>query len=85
MYFPPKPQSLTTGLLTETAASGRVLSLDMKTLGAYLQTWNLKLSTTKPVSVVFHLYYKEIKRELEVHLDNEAMPICSKCLGLTSD
>jgi len=31
------------------------MSKDMATLGEYLQTWKLKLSTTKTVSAVFHL------------------------------
>jgi len=32
-----------------------VLSKDMSTIGKYLQTWKLKLSTTKMVSAAFHL------------------------------
>jgi len=40
------------------------LSKDMATLGEYIQTWELKLSTTKTVSAVFHLNNKEAKREL---------------------
>jgi len=32
-----------------------VLSKDMATVGEYLQTWKLKLSTTKPVLAIFHL------------------------------
>jgi len=32
-----------------------VLSKDMATVGEYLQTWNLKLSTTKTVSAAFKL------------------------------
>ena len=39
-----------------------VLSKVMATLGDYLQTWKLKLSTTKTVSAVFHLNNKEAKR-----------------------
>ena len=39
-----------------------VLSKDMATLGEYLPTWKLKLSTTKTVSAVFHLNNKEAKR-----------------------
>jgi len=31
------------------------LSKDMTMLGEHLQTWKLKLSTTKTVSAVFHL------------------------------
>ena len=56
------------------------LSKDMATLGEYLQTWKLKLSTTKTVSTVFHL-----KRELKVNFNNETLPFCSepKYLGVT--
>jgi len=51
-----------------------VLSKDMATLGEYLKTWNLTLSTTKMVSAVFHLNNKEAN-----------LPFCSepKYLGLT--
>jgi len=41
----------------------------MATLGEYLQTWKLKLSTTKTVSAVFHLNNKEAKRELKVNFN----------------
>ena len=63
------------------------LSKDMATLGEYLQTWKLKLSTTKTVSAVFHLDNKEAKRELEVNFNNETLPSCSepKYLGVTLD
>jgi len=39
-----------------------VLSKEMATVGEYLQTWKLKLSTTKTVSAAFHLNNKEAKR-----------------------
>jgi len=39
------------------------LTKDMAMLGEYLQTWKLKLSTTKTVSAAFHLN-KEAKHEL---------------------
>jgi len=45
------------------------LSKDMATPGEYLQTWKLKLSTTKTVSAVFHLN-KEAKRELKLQQRN---------------
>ena len=63
------------------------LSKDMATLGEYLQTWKLKLSTTKMVSAVFHLNNKEAKRELKVNFNNETLPFCSepKYLGVTLD
>ena len=63
------------------------LSKDMATLGAYLQTWKLKLSTTKTVSAVFHLNNKEAKRELKDNFNNETLPFCSepKYLRVTLD
>ena len=54
------------------------LSKDMATLSEYLQTWKLKLSTTRTVSAVFHLKSKEAKRELKVNLNNETLPFCSE-------
>ena len=61
------------------------LSKDMATLGEYLQTWKLKLSTTKTVSAVFYLNNKEAKRELKVNFNNKTLPFCSepKYLGVT--
>jgi len=60
------------------------LNKDMATLGEYLQTWKLKLSTTKTVSTVFHLNNKEAKRELKVNFNKETLPFCSepKYLGV---
>jgi len=62
------------------------LNKDMATLVEYLQTWKLKLSTTKTVWAVFHLN-KEAKRELKVYFNNETLPFCSepKYLGVTLD
>jgi len=59
----------------------------MATLDEYLQTWKLKLSTTKTVSAVFHLNKKEVKRELKVNFNNETLPFCSepKYLGVMWD
>jgi len=54
------------------------LSKDMATLGEYLQTWKLKLSTTKTVSALFHLSKKEVKRELKVNFNNETLPFYSE-------
>ena len=64
-----------------------VLSKGMATIGEYLQTWKLKLNTTKTVSAAFHLNNKEAKRELKVNLNNETLPFCSepKYLGATLD
>jgi len=64
-----------------------LLSKDMATVGEYLQTWKLKLSTTKTVSAVFHLNNKEAKCELKVNFNNETLPLCSepKYLGVTLD
>ena len=63
------------------------LSKDMATLGEYLLSWKLKLTTTKTLSSVFHLSNKEIKRELKVNFNNETLPFCSepKYLGVTLD
>jgi len=68
-------------------AVGGVLSKDMATLAEYLQTWKLKLSTTKTVSAVFHLNNNEAQRELKVNFNNETLPFCSepKYLGVTLD
>jgi len=54
------------------------LSKDIATLGEYLQTLKLNLSTTKTVSAVFHLNNKEAKRELKVNSNNETLPFCSE-------
>jgi len=64
-----------------------VLTQDMATVGEYLQTWKLKLSTTKMVSAAFHLNNKEAKRELEVKYNNEILRFCyePKYLGVTLD
>jgi len=40
-----------------------MLTKDTATVNEYLQTWKLKLSTTKTVSAAFHLNNKEAKRE----------------------
>jgi len=62
-----------------------VLSKDMATVDEYLQTWKLKLSTTKTAAAVFHLNNKEAKREVNVNHNNETLPFCSelKYLGGT--
>jgi len=64
-----------------------VLNKDMAMLGEYLQTWKLKLSTTKTVSANFHLNNKEAKRELKVNFNNETLPFFSetKYFGVTLD
>jgi len=55
-----------------------VLTKDMATVGEYLQTWKLMLSTTKTVSAAFHLNNKEAKRELKVKYNNETLPFFSE-------
>jgi len=64
-----------------------VLSKDMATLGEYLQTWKLQLSTTKTVSAAFHLNNKGAKRELKVNYNNGILSFCPepKYPGVTSD
>ena len=52
------------------------LSQDMSTLSAHLQTWKLKLSHTKTVTVVFHLNKRETKRELKVYNNDRLLPFC---------
>ena len=47
----------------------------MTTLSAYLQTWRLKLSTTKTVTAAFHLNNREAKRELNVYNNGILLPI----------
>ena len=54
----------------------RALSKDMATIGEYLQTWKIKLNTTKTVSATFHLTNKEVKRVLKVNFNNEILPFC---------
>jgi len=54
------------------------LTKDMATLGEYLRTWKLKLSTTKTVSAVFHLNNKEAKPELKVNFNNKTLLFCSE-------
>ena len=55
-----------------------VLSKDMATVGEYLHTCKLKLSTTKTVLTAFHLNNKEAKFELKVKWNNETQPLCSE-------
>ena len=54
----------------------RTLSEDMTTLSAYLQTWRLKLSYAKTVTVAFHLHNREIKRDLKVKSYGKILPFC---------
>jgi len=59
----------------------------MATIGEYLQTWKLNISTTKTVLAVFLFNNKEAKRELKVNFITETLPLCSepKYLGVTLD
>ena len=43
---------------------------------AYLQTWKLKLSHTKMVTVAFQLNNRETKRELKVYNNDRLLPFC---------
>ena len=52
-----------------------VLTKGMATVSEYLQTWKLKLSTTKTVSAAFHLKNKEAKRKLKVKYNNETLKL----------
>ena len=53
-----------------------ILSQDMSTLSAYLQTWRLKLSHTKTVTAAFHLNNRQAKRELKVYNNGRLLPFC---------
>ena len=53
-----------------------ILSQDMIPLSAYFQTWRLKLSNTKTVTVAFHLNNRETKRELDVYNNGNLLPPC---------
>ena len=48
----------------------------MSTLLAYLQTWRLKLSHTKTVTVAFYLNNREAKHELKVYNNGRLLPLC---------
>ena len=48
----------------------------MSTLPAYLQTWRLKFSHTKTMTVAFHLNNGEAKRELKVYNNGRLLPLC---------
>ena len=52
------------------------LSQDMSTLSAYLQTWRLKLSHTKTMTLAFQLNNREAKRELKVYNNGRLIPFC---------
>ena len=52
------------------------LSQDMTTLLAYHQTWRLKLSNTKTMSVAFHFNNREAKREFNVYNNGKLLPPC---------
>jgi len=54
-----------------------MLTKDMATASEYFQTWKPKLSTTKMVSVDFHLNNIEAKPELKVKYNNKTLPFCS--------
>jgi len=63
-----------------------VLTNNIAIVGEYLQTWKLKLSTTKTVSAAIHLN-KEAEHELRVKYNSETLSFCSepKYLGVTLD
>ena len=55
----------------------RTLSQDfLTTLSEYLQTWRLKLSHSKPVTVAYHLHNREAKRELRACNIGKTLPFC---------
>ena len=48
----------------------------MATVCEYLQTWKLKLGSTKAVLAVFDFNNKEAKRELKVNFNKETLLFC---------
>ena len=52
------------------------LSQDITTLSGYLQTWRLKLSNTKTVTVAFYLNNRETKRDLNVYNNGNLLLPC---------
>jgi len=74
-------------MLTEIGGSGRGAEQGHGNACEFIQTLELKLSTTKTVLAVFHLNNKEAKHELKVNFNNETLPFCSepKYLGVTLD
>ena len=74
-------------MLVETGRQWKVLTKDLTAVGENVQTWKLKLSTTKTVSAALHLNNKEAKRELKVNSNNKTLPFCSepKYPGVTLD
>jgi len=58
--------------------SGRCAKQRHATASEYLQTWKLKLTTTKAVLAVFHLNNNDAKRELKINHNNETIPFCSE-------
>jgi len=72
---------------SESARPKSRVGYPLATVREYLQTWKLKLSTTKTVSAAFHFNSKEAKRERKVNLNNETLPFFSdpKYLGVTLD
>ena len=59
----------------------KTLNQDMSTLPSYLQTWKLKLSTTKTVLTAFHLINREVRRELNISVEG----LLSTYLGVKPD
>ena len=51
------------------------LSQDITTVSVYLQTWRLKLSSTKTVTAAFHLDNREGKRELNLYNNGNLLPL----------
>ena len=64
-----------------------VSSQDVTVLSEYLQSWRLKLSHSKMVTVAFRLNNREAKRELVVHYNYNLLSFClvSTYLGVTLD
>ena len=63
------------------------LNQNIAALFSYLYKWKLKLSTTKTVSAVFHLYNKETRREINIFVNKKDLPFCAEptYLGIKLD
>ena len=63
------------------------LNQDMDTLASYLCRWRLQLSTGKTVAAAFHLYNREAKREISVHVGDKRLEFqqAPKYLGVRLD
>ena len=64
-----------------------VLTQNMSIISTYLQKWKLRLSITKTMTAVFHLYNMEAKRELHAIVEGCMLPFSTEptYLGIKLD